>query len=78
MTITTKFNIGDKAWILLGKDHYAKPTEVEIEAIRLFISKEYQNLYISYTIFNPNSKEKEEFNESVVFATKEELIKSLA
>ena len=66
MQINTKYNIGDKVWVMSDN----KPTELLIDSIEIFIHS------IGYSIWYVD-KENEGYEELQVFPTKEELLKSL-
>ena len=65
MDIKTKFNIGDKVWVIKSQFKNSIVAELEISKINIIIME--NDIRIIYRILG------EDFNESVVFATKEEL-----
>lgn len=67
MTINTKFNIGDKVW-LIDRGHAVQKT---ITAVRIGIHED--GTYIRYVFTSRDDSQVEE----KVFATKQELIESL-
>lgn len=72
MTITTKFNPGEKVWVMM----HNKPTEVEIyEVIPGVINTNFRNM-TSYTFtgYNANSPK---IYEDEIYKTKQELIEAL-
>ena len=71
MQIKTKYNIGDKVWVIVNN----KPTELLINSIEIFIHDMGQ-YRIGYSIWYVDKKN-EGFEETQVFPTKEELLKSL-
>ena len=66
MEIKTKFNVGDEVYVI--STFYAEMTakKHKIEKIKIKVDK-FNNISIRYTIFG------QEFDESCVFNTKEEL-----
>lgn len=66
MVVQTKFNVGDKAWFMLEN----KPNCVDITGLNISIY-ESGNVEIEYTLHYDKLKEEN------LFATKEELLKSL-
>ena len=71
MTITTKYNIGDKVWMVF----FDKPEEVVIVGIKytlrgLFFTCEYYNEHTGY-------KSEVEMPEDFIYPTKEKLLKTL-
>lgn len=69
MTIETKYNIGDEVWFLYNRE----PVNKDIRAIKTGTSRRLQ--YIKY-VFRENELSFEK-DESELFPTKEELLKSL-
>ena len=67
MEIKTKFNVGDKVWVIKSQFRNSVVAELEISKINIIIME--NDVRIAYRILG------EDFNESVVFATKEELRK---
>lgn len=71
MTIETKYNIGDEVWVL-----FIRPTKMVVESIEF--KKDKYTEYIWYFVVNPNDRQEcYDANESELFPTKEELLKSL-
>lgn len=72
MIIETKYNIGDEVWA----EWFTTPTRMVIESL-LFV-KDAEIEKIMYSVANPNDR-REFFDaeESDLFPTKEELLKSL-
>jgi hypothetical protein len=72
MTIETKYNIGDYVWV----EWFTTPTKMVVESL-LFV-KDAEIEKIMYSVANPNDR-REFFDaeESALFPTKEELLKSL-
>ena len=72
MTIETKYDIGQEVWV----EYFTIPTKMVVESIE-FRKDEYSE-YIWYFVVNPNDRQ-EFYNadESDLFPTKEELLKSL-
>ena len=72
MTIETKYNIGDEVWCFIG----GIPIPVIVVGIRISYSKGYQSI-----TYNLAEDVDEPFaislGESVLFPTKEELLKSM-
>ncbi len=78
MTFTTKYEKGQKVWLMQGENVSAKPVEAEIRAI--FIRLEMNNrTYICYTLDSKTLPDKKcnSWNEGHLFATKQELLDSL-
>ncbi len=72
MTIETKYNIGDEVWV----EYYMKPTKMVVESL-LFV-KDAEIEKIMYSVVNPDDRrEFYDADESEIFPTKEELLKSL-
>lgn len=71
MEIKTKYNIGDKVWVIADNE----PTEFLIDSIEIFILNMGQ-YGIGQSIWYVN-KENEGYERHQVFPTKEELLKSL-
>lgn len=72
MEIKTKYNIGDKVWVMDDN----QPTEITINGL----SGEYkiiENVNYHITLYYSNDSWKICFYENEVFPTKEELLKSL-
>lgn len=71
MTIETKYDIGDKVWIML----FDEPEIATIESIKFFTTSNRQ--YIDYYVVPNDCSGGCFFEECSLFTTKEELIKSL-
>lgn len=69
--MTTKFDIGQKVYTLFRN----KVCEVAILEIYIFTSD--KNIGIQYTFKDPDTSNTIKYNENFLFATKEELLKSL-
>jgi len=72
MTIETKANAG--AWIFYMRDNKVK--QAQVDEIKISVRDEYFNTtaYISYSLKNVDDRL---FNESEIFLSKEDLLKSL-
>lgn len=77
MTITTKFNVGEKAWVLVGQDFDSVPKEVEIEGIDINVYGKFYKIIYSFRKWEED-RDVVKWNESHFFKTKEELIERLA
>lgn len=76
MTITTKYNIGDKVWVMRN-DH---PIQDEIDSIEMESTKNMPNLVVCVFIVKQSNSQPADIyrhNEIYCFPTKEELLKSL-
>ena len=72
MTIETKYNIGDEVWV----EWFTTPTKMVVES--LLFAKDAEIEKIMYSVVNPvDSREFFDADESDLFSTKEELLKSL-
>lgn len=72
MTIETKYNIGDEVWV----EWFTTPTKRVVESL-LFV-KDTEIEKIMYSVVNPDDRrEFYDADESELFPTKEELLKSL-
>lgn len=72
MTIETKYNIGDKVWV----EFFMEPIRMIVESIEFRKDKNTEN--ICYFVVNINDRRDCcDANESDLFPTKEELLKSL-
>jgi len=76
MNITTKYNIGDTVWFMLG----SKPTEYEIQGIKAYVKL--NAFYVEETIIVYEMSSNAEIglrkaNEKLLFPTKEDLIATL-
>jgi hypothetical protein len=69
MTIETKYNIGDEVWFI----EEGQPKKDEIISIEIYVYKD--NLFVEYLFANDSYPYG--LNESYLFPTKEELLKSL-
>ena len=78
MTFATKYEKGQKVWVMRGENVSAKPVEVRILSITIFL-EENGNTRICYnTRFQDNENRKEySYAEQFLFATKKELLDSL-
>ena len=76
MTITTKYDVGDSAWVMTNN----MVKNIKIHSLDIKISKD-SEIRIIYTIHLKSKLNGEqvwdEFMESSIFPTKEELLKSL-
>lgn len=72
MTIETKYNIGDEVWV----EFFMKPTRMVVESIEFRKDENTESIW--YFVVNINDRrECYDANESELFPTKEELLKSL-
>lgn len=72
MTIETKYNIGDKVWL----EFFMRPTRMIVESIEFRKDEHTESIW--YFVVNINDRRECYYaNESELFHTKEELIKSL-
>jgi hypothetical protein len=72
MTIETKYNIGDEVWV----DFFMRPTRMIVESIEFRKDKNTEST--SYFVVNINDRrECCDADESELFKTKEELLKSV-
>lgn len=72
MTIETKYNIGDEVWV----EFFMRPTRMVVESIEFRKDENTESIW--YFVVNINDRrECYDANESELFPTKEELLKSL-
>lgn len=72
MTIETKYNIGDEVWM----EFFMRPTRMVVESIEFRKDENTEDIW--YFVVNINDRrECYNANESELFPTKEELLKSL-
>ena len=71
MTIETKYNVGDEVWVSVK----GEPTQGKVRGIDVHIGKMGDTIYgrVTYDVISYEMP----YNESAVFPTKEELLKSL-
>lgn len=78
MTITTKYDVGDSAWVMTNN----MVKNIKIHSLDIKISKD-SEIRIIYNTYNIVVKSNlgeivwDQFMESSIFSTKEELLKSL-
>ena len=72
MTIETKYNIGDEVWV----EFFMRPTRMVVESIEFRKDENTESIW--YFVVNiTDRRECYDANESELFPTKEELLKSL-
>lgn len=77
MTIKTKYEEKQKVWVMFGENISAKPIEVSINSIQIFVRE--GDIKIVYNVPNPKDTKASDagYNEKYLFATKQELLDSL-
>ncbi len=78
MTFTTKYEKGQKIWLMDGDGVKAKPIETKIMGISIYLDQ-YGKTTLSYILNTEvfTHKRTSDFDESYLFATKQELLDSL-
>lgn len=77
MTIQTKYNIGDKVWVIMwNKVHCLRIDAIEIRAKKAMVSEDGVFSILEYKYFY-SFGDNDWYAEQDLFPTKEELIKSL-
>lgn len=78
MTFTTKYEIGQKVWVMFGSDVAAKPIEVKINQVQI-TQRENKQIHIIYYVPNPKDVKASDamYNELHLFPTKKDLLDSL-
>lgn len=69
MTIETKYNIGDKVWLRVAGECY----QLKVVVIRIVCNKNFWSTY--YIVSEDGESLDYTFDESILFPTKEELLK---
>ncbi len=77
MTFTTKYEKGQKLWIMRGENEDARPQEVIIDFIQAQFGDDDEDNGIFYEFYDENSGKTESAEEENIFATKQELLDSL-
>lgn len=77
MTIETRYNIGDRAWVMKwNKVHYLRIDAIEIRAKEAMVTEDGVLSILEYKYFY-SFGDNDWYAEQDLFPTKEELIKSL-
>lgn len=78
MEYNTKYEIGQKAWVMFGVDISAKPIEVKINQIQI-TQRENKEVHVTYYVPNPKDIKASDatYNEKYLFPTKKDLLDSL-
>lgn len=78
MTFNTKYEIGQKVWVMFGVDISAKPIEVKINQIQI-TQRENKEVHVIYYVPDPKDIKVSDatYNEKYLFPTKQELLDSL-
>ena len=78
MQYNTKYEIGQKVWVMFGVDISAKPIEVKINQIQI-TQRENKQVHVIYYVLNPKDIKASDatYNETYLFATKKDLLDSL-
>ena len=75
MTATTKYEIGQLAWIMIGSDHMVRPVEIKIKTAAIYFDGPNNEPRIIYG-FHKEEKDRElsYLHENLISATKDELL----
>lgn len=77
MKISTKYNLGDRAWVMMqNKAHYLRIDAIEIRAKKAMVSEDGVLSILEYKYFY-SFGDNDWYAEQDLFPTKEELLKSL-